>query len=427
MADFASFVQGLEADLNSNSNSNNTRKLLLISTHSNQASGYAKVSHGLIRELATTPGLQITHFAIQASTTVDFKRTYPSSVQVIDAGTADQGFGFQEIASVIQRVQPHVVLIYNDIGVCCQYLEKIVPLRQGAKGLTFQIWLYLDQVYECQMPQFLELVQKETDRIFCFTQEWRSVLKNQGITRPIDVLQHGFDSSLFPIVSKEEARAKLGIPKETFLFLSANRNQPRKRLDLLVMAFAELVLMHPTKPLFLLCVCDKGEKGGFPLYEIFQRELQIRGSPMEPFANRLIITPREMTYMDAEIGQLYQIADVGLSTADGEGFGLCAFEQMGLGIPQVLSNVVGHRDYCTAENSQLVDVVYRSYLPLCTSVLGGQTTLVYPPSFAKAMERYVLDEDLRLKHGLEAKKTVATYTWSRVVETLRKRLLQIDL
>ena len=43
------------------------------------------------------------------------------------------------------------------------------------------------------------------------------------------------------------------------------------------------------------------------------------------------------------------------------------------------------------------------------------------------METYVLDEDLRRKHGAEAKKRVAAYTWSRVVETLRKRLLQIDL
>jgi len=424
MGDFTSFVKDLEADL---SNNNSSVKLLLISTHINQASGYAKVGYGLIRELALTPGLQITHFAIQASTTVDFKRTYPSSVQVIDAGEKDKGFGFSEIASVIQTVQPHAVLIYNDIGVCCQYLEKIVPVRQGAKGLPFQIWLYLDQTYECQMPQYLNLVQKETDRIFCFTQEWRTVLKNQGITRPIDVLNHGFDSSLFPIVSKEEVRAQLGIPKETFLFLSANRNQPRKRLDLLLIAFVELILAHPTKPLFLLCVCDKGEKGGFPLYEIFYRELEIRGSPVEPFANRLIVTPREMSYTDAEIGQLYQIADVGVSTADGEGFGLCAFEQMGLGIPQVLSNVVGHREYCTAENSQLVDVVFRSYLPLCTSMLGGETKLVYPPSFAKAMEKYVLEDDLRSKHAAEAKKTVATYTWSRIVEPLRKRLEQVRL
>jgi glycosyltransferase involved in cell wall biosynthesis len=373
------------------------------------------------------PALQITHFAIQGSTTVDFQRSYPSSIQVIDAGKEENGFGFQQIAAVINAERPDAVLIYNDIGICAKYLEKIVPLRQGARGLSFQIWLYLDQVYECQLPPYLALIQKESDRIFCFTEEWRSVLKNQGITRPIDVLNHGFEASLFPLVEKSVLRERLGIPKETFLFFSANRNQPRKRLDLLIMAFVELILLHPSKPLFLMCVCDKGDKGGFPLYEIFHRELQIHGSPVAPFANRLIVTPKEMTYTDAEIGQLYQLADVGVSTADGEGFGLCAFEQMGLGIPQVLSNVVGHRAYCTASNSQLVDPVFRSYLPLCTTLLGGEVKLINPSMFTKAMERSVLDEELRLAHGANAKKTVTAYTWPQVVRTIRKRLEQLRL
>ena len=425
MADFASFVTDLEQETQGTAAL--TIKLLLISTHLNQASGYAKVSYGLIRELATMPGLQITHFAIQGSTTVDFQRPYPSSVKVIDAGTEENGFGFQQIAATIKAEQPTVVLIYNDIGICTQYLERIVPLRQGARGLSFQIWLYLDQVYECQLPRYLALVQKETDRIFCFTEEWRTVLKNQGITRPLDVLNHGFDASLFPLVDKTVLRERLGIPKETFLFFSANRNQPRKRLDLLLMAFTELILKHPSQPLFLMCICDKGDKGGFPLYEIFQRELQIRGSPVEPFANRLILMPKEMSYTDAEIGQLYQLADVGVSTADGEGFGLCAFEQMGLGIPQVLSNVVGHRAYCTADNSQLVDPVFRSYLPLCTTLLGGEVKLINPSMFTKAMERYVLDDKLRLAHGANAKKTVTAYTWPHVVRTIRKRLEQLRL
>jgi glycosyltransferase involved in cell wall biosynthesis len=423
MADFASFVQDLEVSVSQNTVVQPT-KLLLISTHLNQASGYAKVSHGLLRELAGVAGLQITHFAIQASTTVDFKRPYPSSVKVVDAGTEGNGFGFQQIADVIKATSPHVVMIYNDIGVCCQYLEKIAFLRQGAKGLSFQIWLYLDQVYECQLPPYLALVQKETDRLFCFTQEWRSVLKNQGITRPIDVLKHGFDASLFPKIDRNVLREHMGIPKETFLFFSANRNQPRKRLDLLIMAFVELILAYPSKPLFLMCVCDKGEKGGFPLYEIFRRELQIRCANVEPFANRLIITPKEMAYTDAEIGQLYQLADVGVSTADGEGFGLCAFEQMGLGIPQVLSNVVGHREYCTQDNSQLVDPVFRAYLPLCTSSLGGETKLVNPSAFAEAMARYVVNEDLLRAHGANAKKTVGTYTWHSVTECLKRRLMQ---
>jgi len=423
MADFASFVHDLEGAVHGSQDT----KLLLLSTHLNQASGYAKVGYGLLRELATAPHLQITHFAIQASTTVDFKRPYPSSIKVMDAGKEEGGFGFQQIADVIKRERPDAVMIYNDIGICCKYLEKIVPLRQGAEGLSFQIWLYLDQVYECQLPPYLELVQKETDRIFCFTQEWRSILKNQGITRPIDVLKHGFDAALFPSTDRSVLRSRLGIPDDVFLFFSANRNQPRKRLDLLLMAFAELVVTYPSKPLFLMCICDKGDKGGFPLYEIFQRELQRHGAPVESFANRLLVMPKEMTYTDAEIGQLYQLADVGVSTADGEGFGLCAFEQMGLGIPQVLSNVVGHREYCTQDNSQLVEPVFRAYLPLCTSSLGGETKLVNPSAFAKAMAAYVLNDTLRLAHGAAAKKTVAAYTWHSVTDVLRRRLQQLDL
>lgn len=429
MSDFASFVKDLEQETQGTAIVVKNEvvqplKFLLISTHVNQASGYAKVGYGMIRELASMPHLQITHFAIQGAVGVDFKRPYPDSVQIIDAGKEDKGFGFSTIANVIQSIEPHVVMIYNDIGVCCQYLEKIVPLRQGAKGLSFQIWLYLDQVYECQMPAFLEIVQRETDRFFCFTEEWRKILKNQGITRPIDVLQHGFDAELFPRIDRATLRQQAGIPADVFLFLSVNRNQPRKRLDLLLMAFADLVVKHPQKSLFLMCVCDKGEKGGFPLYEIFQRELAIRGAPVNTFANRLIVTPREMSYTDAEIGQLYQLADVGVSAADGEGFGLCPFEQMGLGIPQVLSNVVGHREYCTADNSQLIDPVFRAYLPLCTSLLGGETQLVHPIPFAKGMEQYVLNEDLLHSHGAQAKKTVEAYTWSKVMAPLRRRLEQ---
>jgi hypothetical protein len=38
------------------------------------------------------------------------------------------------------------------------------------------------------------------------------------------------------------------------------------------------------------------------------------------------------------------------------------------------------------------------------------------------MEKYVLEDDLRLLHGFNAKQTVSTYTWPKVVSTLVKRL-----
>jgi len=201
-------------------------------------------------------------------------------------------------------------------------------------------------------------------------------------------------------------------------------------LDLLIMAFVELITKHPAKPLFLMCVCDKGEKGGgFPLFEIFAREIKIRGLPVEQFANRLLVTPKEMSYSDEDIGKFYKIADVGVSTADGEGFGLCAFEQMAQGIPQVLTNVVGHREYCKSDNSILVNATFRGYLPLCMSNLGGETSSVDYREFAKGLETYVFNDEIRLLHGFNAKKTVEQYSWPNVMSGFIKRLelLRLEL
>jgi len=422
---FASFVSSLEQELTTNQvvqPSKRQLKIFVISTHLNQASGYAKISNGILKELAKVPDLSVVHYGIQSSS-VQFNRLYPSNVKVYDVIALEKekesGFGYSMLPEIVQKERPDIVFIYNDIGVVNQYLAKLAPLRPG---LNFKIWTYLDQVYECQLQQHLEICVKETDRFFTFTKEWREVLKRQNVSRPIDVLLHGYDPSLFPALTKEEARAQMNIPNDIFLFISLNRNQPRKRLDLVIMAFVELITKHPTKPLFLMCVCDKGDKGGYPLFDIFAREISLRGLQVEPFANRLLITPKEMSYQDQEIGKFYRIADVGLSTSDGEGLGLCSFEQMGQGIPQVLTNVVGHREYCRPDNSLLVNPEFRSYLPLCMSNLGGETRSVDYRAFAQAMETYVFQEELRLLHGANAKQTVEKYTWPSVMAGFIKRL-----
>jgi glycosyltransferase involved in cell wall biosynthesis len=430
-SDFASFVKSLENEIVVPTEKAVkpvpiSVKLLLVSTHLQQASGYSKVSYGLIRELAKIPWLSLVHYGIQASPALDLKRNYPPNVKVYDAvaleAKKDMGFGYAELGPVIESEKPHIVMLYNDITVCTNYLNKIMPLKVK-KNLSFQVWTYLDQVYECQPSDLLEGLQRDTDRFFVFTKEWREVLKRQGVTRPIDVLTHGFDRDLFPAdLNRATIRKAMGIPEEVFLFLNLNRNQPRKRHDLMIMAFVNLLVRHPSKLIFLMCVCDKGDKGGFPLFEIYRRELVLRGVNPEAFSNRLLVSSREMTLSDAEIGQFYTIADVGLSTADGEGFGLCAFEQMGFGIPQVLTNVVGHREYCKPDNSQLVDTALRTYMPVCLSGQGGDPRLVDPHQFSLAMEKYVLEDDLRRIHGFNAKQTVATYTWPKVVSTLVKRL-----
>ena len=95
---------------------------------------------------------------------------------------------------------------------------------------------------------------------------------------------------------------------------------------------------------------------------------------------------------------------------------------MGQGIPQVLTNVVGHREYCRPDNSIIVEPGFRGYTPLCLSHLGGETRAVDYRTFAAAMEVYVFQEELRLLHGANAKQTVEKYTWPSVMTGFIKRL-----
>jgi glycosyltransferase involved in cell wall biosynthesis len=399
-------------------------QFLLVSTHCHQFTGYSKVSWGMVQQLSKLSWLQVTHYGFQKIQQIPPQyRPYPSSVEVIDAASIEkpfqQGFGFSQLPEIIRKKQPHVVMIYNDMSVVTRFLEEI---RKSGIPRTFKIWIYCDQVYPLQLQGYLDVLNRDADCVFAFSNYWKKCLKEQGVTRPLDVILHGFESNTFFPIPRDLARKKVGLPPDAFFFLSLNRNQPRKRYDILIMAFVELIVKYPTKPLFLMCVCDRGEKGGWWIFEIFQRELRMRNVPIEMFGNRLMLTSQDMSFSDEDINMFYNLADVGVSAVDGEGWGLCNFEQMGVGVPQVVPDLGGFKEFCTSENSVVVKPKHRYYLPSVFSPVGGEAHVCDPHDLCLGMEEYINDSEKRLQHGKKARETVLKYTWERAVEKLVKRL-----
>ena len=131
-----------------------------------------------------------------------------------------------------------------------------------------------------------------------------------------------------------------------------------------------------------------------------------------------MISSQDMVFKDEDINVLYNIADIGISTAEGEGWGLCTFEQMGVGIPQVVPDVGGYKEFCSATNSMIVKPKYRHYLPGVYSPVGGEAQVCDPHDVCLAIEEYLNDTEKRLKHGQKAKETVLGYTWQKVVKEL---------
>jgi glycosyltransferase involved in cell wall biosynthesis len=402
-------------------------KFLMVSTHAHQFTGYSKVSYHTLQLLSKIPWLTTIHYGFQKMQHVPPGfRPYPSNIEVIDAVATEQpgqpgnqGFGFAALPDIIRKKQPNVVMIYNDMSIVTKFLEEI---RKSGVPRNFKIWVYCDQVYNTQLQGYLDVLNRDADIVFAFTPFWKKCLKDQGITRPLEVLGHGFDPKQFFSLPKEVVRKQIGLPNEAFLLLNLNRNQPRKRYDILLMAFVELLVKYPTKPIFLMCVCDKGEKGGWWLFEIFQRELKLRGVPIEQFGNRLMISSQDMIFKDEDVNMFYNVADVGISTAEGEGWGLCQFEQMGVGIPQVVPDIGGFKDFANTDNSMIVKPKYRYYLPSVYSPVGGEAQVCDPHDVCLAIEEYLLDSEKRASHGKKAKETVLNYTWEKATSRLIKRL-----
>jgi glycosyltransferase involved in cell wall biosynthesis len=95
---------------------------------------------------------------------------------------------------------------------------------------------------------------------------------------------------------------------------------------------------------------------------------------------------------------------------------------MSVGVPQIVPDICGYNDYCTKDTGILVKPRARHYLPQAYTPITGQVEVVDTEDFAKAMERYVFDEDLRKLHGLNSAAAAAKYTWRSAANVLVKRL-----
>ncbi len=410
------------------------RRFLLVSTHAQQTTGYSKVSHNLVQQLAKDPRIELHHFGFQRFFEIGTNyRPYPANVVVYDPAKREneggvpkeQGFGYSQLPDIVRQVKPDVVMIYNDAGVICQFLEKLAAAFPTPEDRGYKLIIYFDQVYTMQRPDLLARIERDADAYFAFTTYWRKCLQDQGLKKPIYVLRHGFDAETYKPMERLALRRKHAIAENVFLMVNINRNTPRKRYDLLVTAFAELVARYPQKPIALLCVCDAGDQGGFPIYEIFTRELIKRNVSVEQNLGKLLITKTALNYTDETVNELYCMADCGVTAAEGEGFGLCQFEAMGCGVPQVVPDVGGFKDFCTPNNAVLVKPDRSYYIPYSYSNLGGIAEVVAPADLCLGMEEYLLDSELRDRHGKAARETVLAYRWEEEVKELIRVVMGI--
>jgi glycosyltransferase involved in cell wall biosynthesis len=334
-----------------------------------QTTGYSKVVFNLLKQLSTlAPKVKTYHFGFQRHPSNSNMRKVPSGIVAYDAAAnedpKEEGFGFNKIHEYLEMVNPDVVMIYNDPLIIHRFIEAM-KFKKGES--SYKLWLYVDQVYEGIAPPLIESMNKNADRIYCFTQYWADVYAKYGSFQDIRVLENAVDKTLFTKMdpsARSMIRKSMEINPESILIVNANRNTQRKRHDLAIMGFVELIRKNPTKPYYMMIVTGLNPQHGsyYDAGRIYQTELTRQGLNKDDYMKRLMLVDTSKTPLpDTAINEIYNAADLGINLSDGEGFGLCQIEHLYTGAPQIVTDIGTYRSFMDEKVCTFIPPTDRTY------------------------------------------------------------------
>lgn len=406
-------------------------RFLLVSTHVDQTTGYSKVSHNLLKQISTlSPKVKTFHFGFQRHPGRTSVRKVPEGVITYDAAAnedpKEEGFGFNKIHEYVEMVGPDVVMIYNDPLIIMRFIESMKHERGKS---SYKLWIYLDQVYEGIAQPLIETIRDHSDRIYCFSELWKKKFLEYGPFPDVRVLEHAVDPTVFSCMasaSVASVRTNLNVPSDAILFLNANRNSQRKRLDLTLGGFARLLARNPTKPYHLLILTNASPQSGafYDLQRIFIEELKGQGLDVQTHVRKLLLIDSSPPNLmgDEAINQIYNASDIGVNTSDGEGFGLCQLEHMYTGAPQVVTDVGTYSSFLNSNVAEFIPKQGRTYFA------GSMPHGLWAPTFS--MESVADGMEKSIETLEDKRKAVSKYTfksWSTVCDSWLEDVLKFEV
>lgn len=408
-----------------------------------QSNGYSRVVYYIAKYLGLKKDIRLTIYGFQNYQQThgsDQRNDIPKDVILHDALATEEprrnGFGEKEVGAYLRKNPQDIVIIFNDSVVTSALASTIIQEFSEEERKKFLLVSYMDQVYPYQRRAYIDLINQYFDVVIAFTPYWRQVARKIGVKKeiPMYFFPHGFDSDMYYPISKMIARAYYSLPEDAFVVLNLNRNQPRKRWDHTMMAFADVVYRHQellrTKPdkkhRPLRLMVGTSPEGYWDLLDVYDFEIRKFGVDLHEARKYLVFMAKPQQMSDRDINVLYNACDIGLNTCEGEGFGLCQFEHLAVGCPQVSPNIGGMREFLHADNSILVEAKWSYHVDKNRDGIGGVAEIGDVKDYADAIWRYYQNPSLVLKHGNKGRANIlANYRWESMVEYFYKILMDI--
>ena len=166
------------------------------------------------------------------------------------------------------------------------------------------------------------------DQVFAPSESVMDLLRQRGVTTPIDVVPTGIDLQRFAKGDPEKLRAALGIQPGVFVIGHLGRLAPEKNLEFMAKAVLHFLSAHKNAQFLMV--------GKGPSEEAIERMFQKAG-----MADRLHLTG---PLMGQELVDAYCLMDVFVFASQSETQGLVLTETMACGVPVVAVDAPGVRE-----------------------------------------------------------------------------------
>jgi glycosyltransferase involved in cell wall biosynthesis len=177
------------------------------------------------------------------------------------------------------------------------------------------------------------------DVVFAPTKWAQNVLVEAGAGWPIHVANFGVDCSQFPV-------APLPVSPLT-TFLNVGKWEYRKGHDVLLRAFDAAFSAGDQVKLVLACHNPVARKAGY-------NEDWRRCAKAGRLADKVVLVDRMES--QADVAALMASSDCGVFPARAEGWNLPLLEMLATGRPVIATRYAAHTEFCTDDNSLLIDV-----------------------------------------------------------------------
>lgn len=378
--------------------------------------GFSTVAHNIIKNIQEDfeiVGLGVNYFG----------DPHTLDIQVYPAMNRPGGsiYGLDRAAALLIDHDFDLVFILNDSWVISHYLDVFKRHVPPERIPPIIVYFPVDSLgHDPEWYKNFDIVTQAVT----YTEFGKKVVKAAVPNLDLKIIPHGVESADFYKIKETrlharqkifgEAFKELGDYENMFIVLNANRNQPRKRLDI---TFAGFSIFARNKPENVKLYMHSG---------ITDASVNlIKESRRYDIENRLIVSTSAHGVMKLPVDRLnliYNACDVGVNTSMGEGWGLTNIEHAVTGAVQV----VPRHSSCEElfNDCGLLMETITNYTFDNSETIGKLTT---PQELARCLEVLYNNSSLRreLSDRCMKKFSQPIYQWKNISHTWKDLFVEV--